>query len=185
MITLKSAYKLRALVRTAIQYAKDSKSGVGSLSSTMSSLGISVDLYSGARTVSTYIGDNYIEMSKNTVRWNVLPGEERNTWGDDTHPAEWWGNNGMPNNPCDVTLDSYEESLFQFEVLHSGSMLESSMYGLVIRAVLDDLLDDYMCIIIQRWTFGMKDTPIDPNNVNDLIDAVYYKHLGTTEVQYV
>lgn len=185
MITLQSAYKLRHIVRTAIDIAKESDFGVGSFSSTKSSLGISVDIHAGARTVGTYIGDNYIEMSKNTVRWNMERGKERITWGDDTHPGEWWGNDSMPDNPCNVTLDSYEESLFQFEVLHSGSMLESSMYGLVINAVLDDLLHGDMCIIMQRHPFGLNDIPIDPDNVNALIDSVYYKHFGTTEVPYV
>lgn len=182
MITLKSAYQLRALTRKAIELAKESIDGVGSISSTKSSLGISVDLSAGSRTVNTYIGDNYIEISPESSGWI---GNTRNLWGDNTHKSEWWGNGEMPDNPCEVTLDAFEESVFQFEVLHSGSMLESSMYGLIISSVLLPLLEGQACLIMQLHPFGLRDIPINPYNVNDLIDDVYFKHFKTSEVPYV
>lgn len=185
MISLKAAYQLRALVRATIQYAKESYPPRSSISSTKSTLGISVSLDSNSRTVNTYIGMSYIEICTNNDSWRSSTEEGRDTWGDDTMPTEWWGNGMMPTNPCTISMDAFEESLFQFEVLHSGTMPESSMYGLVFRAVLRDLFEDNMCLIIQRFPLGLCDVPIDPDNVNYLIGEVYYKHFGTTEVQYV
>lgn len=181
MISKKSAYQLRELLRKCIVLAEDNKAGVGAIRSTKSSLGLSVDVQAGYRTVGTYIGDDYIEMSDKT---DERFGEHPDSWGDNSMPSEWWGNGMMPVNPCAVVLNAYEESCFQYEVMCSGTIPEDSMYGLLIRAVLNDLITDGMCVIMQREPFGLKGKKIDPDTVNDLIDDVYFMHFKTSQVDY-
>lgn len=181
MISKKCAYQLRALLRKCIENAEDSVSGCGVLSSTKSRLGLSVDILAGQRTVGTYIGYDYIEMSDKSTE---DLGQYYDSWGDNTMPSEWWCNGmAMPRNPCVVTLDTYEESCFQFEVMCSGAIPEESMYGLLIRAILNDLITDGMCVMMQLEPFGLTGK-IDPANVNDLIDDAYFKHFKTPVVPY-
>lgn len=176
MISKKSAYQIRELVQECITKARAHRDGQAAIRTRTSTLGIHVELSAGERTVGTYIGSSYIEISDKT-RLSQFAMEDRNSWGDNTMPQEWWGNGLMPISPCDVSMDRYEESVFQYEVACSGTMPEDSLYGLLVRAIIEDFVTDGICITIQKAALGIYITdpvPIESDHVNDLIDDMHF-----------